>query len=298
VSLDPESEVAREIERLRTKDLRSIETAVVTKRRTWARQNLPARGALGDISPRQAYELLFRDYMGLPLAELPVIHESDREIAWMSKNECPTLEACRTLEMDTRSVCRSVYEKPVQAFLSQLDPRLRFIRDYEVIRPYTSHCLEKIVRLDFDWFMEQALEEAVLSRAEGNKGYGAVVVLGENVLAKTHDTATTEGDPSLHAEFTAIRQAVAATGSADLCGATLFSTCEPCPMCTGLAVWANLTTIVFGASIVDTAKMGKSRILVGAADIAERSPVTLEVIGGVLKSRCEALYQEDKERQP
>lgn len=298
MTLAAESDVAREIERLRTTDLRSIETAVATKRRTWARQNLPARGALGDISPRQAYEVLFCDYMGLPLAELPVISESDREITWMSKNECPTLEACRTLEMDTRSVCRSAYEKPVQAFLSELDPRLRFVRDYEVIRPYASHCLERIVRLDFEWFMEQALEEAFLSQAEGNKGYGAVVVLGENVLAKTHDTATTEGDPSLHAEFKAIRQAVAATGSADLCGAALFSTCEPCPMCTGLAVWANLTTIVFGASIADTARLGKSRILVGAADIAARSPVTLEVIGGVLKSRCEALYREDRERQP
>ena len=83
---------------------------------------------------------------------------------------------------------------------------------------------------------------------EGNKGFGALVALGHLVPAKTHDTATTEGDPGLHVEFKAIRQAVAALGSADLCGAMLYSTCEPCPMCTGLAVWADLTSIVYGFS--------------------------------------------------
>jgi tRNA(Arg) A34 adenosine deaminase TadA len=140
--------------------------------------------------------------------------------------------------------------------------------------------------------MEQAVEEATLSRARGNKGYGAVVVLGDEVLAKTHDTATSEGDPSLHAEFKAIREAIATVGSNDLCGAMLYSTCEPCPMCAGLAVWSNLTSIVYGASIADTARMGRSRILVGAAEIAERAPTVLEVIGGVLKDRCNALYSD------
>jgi tRNA(adenine34) deaminase len=286
----PASDVAREIERLRAQDLRMIEAEVTAKRRAWLRRHLPDPASLGEVSPRQAYEYLFRDYMGLSLADLPVISESEREIVWRSKNACPTLEACRALGLDTRSVCRSAYEKPTQAFLSWLDPRLRFLRDYEVIRPRAPHCLERIVLVDFDSFMGQALEEAALSRAEGNKGYGAVLALGDRVLAKTHDTATTEGDPSLHAEFKAIREALAALGSSDLCGAVLYSTCEPCPMCTGLAVWANLTSIVYGASIADTARMGRSRILVGAAEIAERAPTELEVIGGVLKERCEALY--------
>jgi tRNA(Arg) A34 adenosine deaminase TadA len=230
--------------------------------------------------------------MGLSLSDLPVVSESENEITWLSKNRCPTLDACKALGLDTRSVCRSVYEKPTQAFLSWLDPQLRFVRDYEVIRPHAPYCRERILRTDFDSLMEQALEEAALSRTLGNKGYGALVVMGDQVLAKTHDTATTGGDPSLHAEFNAMREASVTSGSNDLCGAVLYSTCEPCPMCTGLAVWANLTTIVYGASIADTARMGRSRILVGAAEIAERAPTMLEVIGGVLKERCEDLYSD------
>ena len=61
-------------------------------------------------------------------------------------------------------------------------------------------------------------------------------------------------------------------------------------MCTGLAVWANVTTIVYGSSIVDTAAMGRTRIMVGRRRSPERSPFTVEVIGGVLKEECDRLY--------
>ena len=64
-------------------------------------------------------------------------------------------------------------------------------------------------------------------------------------------------------------------------------------MCTGLAVWANLTSIVYGASTADTARMGRSRILVDATESAARSPNMFEVIGGVLREECESLYAQD-----
>jgi tRNA(Arg) A34 adenosine deaminase TadA len=147
-----------------------------------------------------------------------------------------------------------------------------------------------VIRMDFEKMMAMALEEAVLSMEEGNKGYGAVVALGDRILARAHDTAATEKDPSLHAEVTAIRQAVRDTGETDLCGWVLFSTCEPCPMCTSLAVWANLTAIVFGASIEETAGLGRSRIRINSREVIDRSPVTIEVIGGILREECRALY--------
>jgi tRNA(Arg) A34 adenosine deaminase TadA len=285
--------IALQLERLATMNLRTIEAEVAAQRVAWLEETVPRQARGRSVSPRRAYELLFQDYMGLVLSELPVTHETDSEIAWLSKNPCPTLEACQELSLDTRTVCRGAYEKSTQAFLSWLDPRLRFIRDYKVIRPYAAHCQERIIRLDFDRFMEIAIEEAMFSKKEGNKGYGAVVTMGDRVISRTHDSAVTEGDPSLHAEFKAIREAAAALDRADLCGAVLFSTCEPCPMCMGLAVWANLTSIVYGASIADTAHMGKSRILVDAKEIAARSPNLLEVIGGVLKESCESLYRQD-----
>jgi tRNA(Arg) A34 adenosine deaminase TadA len=285
-----ESKIEQQMERLKRSSWQEIEKEVAQKRIAWLTQNQRPAGKPDHPSPRQAFEALFFDYLGLPDNELPVLSETDTEIVWRSLNRCSTLEACQRLGLDTRQVCRAAYEKSTQAFLSQLDPQLRFLRSYAEIRPYTEHCKESIVRVDFEDMLRLAISEAHASKREGNKGYGAVVVRGHEMLGKAHDTAVTEHDPSRHAEVNAIRQAVQALGDSNLSGAILFSTCEPCPMCSSLAVWANLTTIVYGVSIEETAAMGKSRIRVSAKEIIEKSPVMIEVIGDVLREECRALY--------
>ncbi|HTX80039.1 MAG TPA: nucleoside deaminase [Longilinea sp.] len=287
---DFDAKIQQQVERLQQNTCRQIEAEVSAKRIAWVGQNCGSLDLPSSPSPRQAYELLFEKYMGLALEELPVVAETDTRIEWLSTNPCPTLEACSRLKLDTRKVCRAAYEKSTQAFLSQLDPQLRFLRSYDEIRPYAHHCREMIVRIDFEAMMRLAIEEAKLSKQEGNKGYGAVVVWGKRIIGKAHDTAATEKDPSLHAEVNAIRQAVHALGDANLSGAVLISTCEPCPMCSSLAVWSNLTAVVYGASIEKTAGLGKSRILVTAREIADKSPVALEIIDGVLENECISLY--------
>ncbi len=284
------SKVRRLIERLQHGSYRTIEAEITRKRIAWFRQHDQDPARHDRPTPRQAFDLLFFDNMGLSPDDLPVVSETETDIVWRSANPCPTLEAVKALGLDTRIVCRATNEKATQAFVSQLDPRLRFLRSYEEIRPYADHCREMIVRVDFEAMMRLALEEARASRQEGNRGYGAVVVLGQHILSRAHDTAVTQRDPSLHAEVNAVRQAVQVLGDSSLSGAILFSTCEPCPMCSSLAVWANLTTIVYGASIEETARLGKACIHVSAADIVAQSPVMIEVIGGVLREECLALY--------
>jgi tRNA(adenine34) deaminase len=282
-------DVALQVDRLKRQDLRTIELETIRKRMAWI-DGLPAPIRRTGATPRFAFETLFFRYMGLSPDELPVIRESGEEIVWSSQNPCPTLEALRELGLDTRVVCRAAYEKSTQAFVSRIDPQLRFLRDYSALRPAAPGCVERIVRVPFEPMMRTAIEQAVLSRREGNKGYGAVATLGEQILARAHDTAAAERDPSLHAEMNAIRQAARVLGDANLSGVVLFSTCEPCPMCSSLAVWANVSAIVFGASIAATAAKGKARILVPAREIVARSPATVEVIEGVLEQECLSLY--------
>jgi tRNA(adenine34) deaminase len=290
VAADFNSKVQRQIERLRHCSYQAIEAEVVQKRRAWLRQHDQIAARYDHPTPRQAFDLLFFDYMGLSPDDLPIVSETETEIVWRSANPCPMLEAVKALGLDTRTVCRAAYEKSTQAFVSQLDPQLRFLRSYEEIRPHASHCREMIVRVDFEAMMRLALEEAQASRQEGNQGYGAVVALGQRILSRAHATANTQRDPGLHAEVRALRQAVQALGDDNLSGAILFSTCEPCPRCSSLAARANLTTIVYGVSIEETARPEKARIRVCAADIVEKSPVMIEVIGGVLQEECQTLY--------
>ena len=290
-----EDRVDREVRLLRSGDFPTLERQSSHRRLEWLTAHghpprLDAPLPMAPVSPREAYDLLLLACMGLQAEQVPVVEESADRIVWLSSNDCPKLEACSRLGLDTREICRVTAERPVQTFLSRLDPRLRFVRDYVAIRPYAGHCREQIVRIDVEAMMRDAIDEALLAKAEGNKGYGCLLVMGDRVLAKAHDTAVTTGDPSLHAEHTAILEAVRCWGSPDLTGSLLISTCEPCPMCAGLAVWAGVTTIMFGSSIADTAAMGRARILVGAAEIAERSPRVIEVIGGVLREQCDQLY--------
>lgn len=63
-------------------------------------------------------------------------------------NPCPTLEACKKLGLDTREVCKKAYHRPVQKFLTSINPRLRFDRNYENIRPYATWCEEMLVLED------------------------------------------------------------------------------------------------------------------------------------------------------
>lgn len=287
---DHDAAVSRKVENLQGKDLRVLEAAVIEKRLQWCQDNLEQLDG-GSATPRLGYETLLFRYLGLSEDDVPVVSESDTKITWLSRNPCPTLDACARLNLATSTVCRSVYEKPTQVLLSSLNPELRFMRHYNEMRPEHPHCKETILRIDFGKMMRVALAEARTSRATGNKGYGAVVVMGDRLLSAAHDTVATEGDPSLHAEMNAIRAAAEFVGDADLCGAVLFSTCEPCPMCSALAVWANVTTIVFGVSIEQTVRLGKSRIQVSAREIVERSPGWTEVIGGVMAEECLDLYR-------
>lgn len=284
-----ELKVEQQLERLQTQTLRQVERDTTSKRVAWLRdRGLPGAGA--SFSPRRAFDLLFFDYMQLAETDVPVVRQSETEIVWRSVNPCATLEACLTLGLDTRMVCRAAYEKSTQAFLSQLDPQLRFLRSYTRIRPHADYCEEMIVRLDFEESMRLAILEAKQSTLGGNKGYGSVVMLGRDLVGRAHDTAATERDPSLHAEVNAVREAVRTVGDPNLSGTVLVATCEPCPMCSALAVWANVTTIVYGASIEETAGLGRSRILVGCREIVDRSPVSVEVVGGVLGDECRSLY--------
>src|SRR5215468_3105035 len=78
-------------------------------------------------------------------------------------------------------------------------------------------------------FMRQALAAAVDAAGRGEVPVGAVVVVGDEVVAVAHNERETASDPTAHAEVLALRRAAAALGSWRLCDAELYVTMEPCP---------------------------------------------------------------------
>ena len=92
-----------------------------------------------------------------------------------------------------------------------------------------------------------ALEEAVLAADHDDVPVGAVVLVGDRIVARRHNEREQLGDPTAHAELLALRDAAASLGTWRLADATLVVTLEPCPMCAGALVNARVGRLVFGA---------------------------------------------------
>ncbi|WP_372421898.1 nucleoside deaminase [Salinarimonas chemoclinalis] len=99
-----------------------------------------------------------------------------------------------------------------------------------------------------------------LSRAHMESGaggpFGAVIVRDGEILAEGWNEVTSSNDPTAHAEVVAIRRACTAVGDFSLRGATLYTSCEPCPMCLASAFWARVARIVYANTRTEAAAIG------------------------------------------
>ncbi len=96
-------------------------------------------------------------------------------------------------------------------------------------------------------FMRRAIEEAAKGGAEGNSVVGSVIVRDGNIVAVGRNLVTSTNDPTAHAETVALREAGAVQGDPDMTGCTLYTTFQPCPMCSGALIVSAVATVVMGA---------------------------------------------------
>ena len=131
--------------------------------------------------------------------------------------------------------------------------------------------------VDDDAAMALALDEAHAAIAHGDVPIGAVVLVGDEVVARRHNERELAHDPTAHAEVLALRDAAAALGSWRLDDATLVVTLEPCAMCAGAAVNARLARVVFGARDLNAGAMGSLYQLGADPRLNHEVPVTPDV---------------------
>lgn len=105
-------------------------------------------------------------------------------------------------------------------------------------------------------FMRRAIELSAESVAMGGGPFGAVVVRDGRVIAEGMNRVTLAHDPTAHAEVVAIRRACEALETHSLARATIYSSCEPCPMCLAAIHWARIGRLVFAATRNDAEASG------------------------------------------
>ncbi|MCF8319841.1 MAG: nucleoside deaminase [Flavobacterium sp.] len=99
-----------------------------------------------------------------------------------------------------------------------------------------------------EYFMKKALQEAELAFEKGEIPVGALIVVDNKIIARTHNLTELLNDVTAHAEMQAITSAANFLGGKYLTGCTLYVTLEPCQMCAGALYWSQISKIVFGAS--------------------------------------------------
>jgi len=132
-------------------------------------------------------------------------------------------------------------------------------------------------------------------RTASPRPFGASIVHTKSgeVLLRALNMVKQEIDPSAHAEVRAIRLATRRLKNISLAGYTLYTTCEPCPMCMSTALWAGLDRVVYGATIED-ANRHCNQILISATEVVARSDMKCVVDGPILRDPCYALFTDPR----
>lgn len=107
-------------------------------------------------------------------------------------------------------------------------------------------------------FLAQAIEQAKENVANGGGPFGAVIVKDGVVISTGVNRVTQKHDPTAHAEVEAIRKATKVVGNFELSACTLYSSCEPCPMCLGAIYWAKIDKLYFASTRDDAQNAGFS----------------------------------------
>ncbi len=100
-------------------------------------------------------------------------------------------------------------------------------------------------------FMKEAIRLSAEAVVHGNEPFGAVLVKDDRIIYTNENQIYTRHDPTFHGEAGLLRNFCTETGITDLSEYTMYSSCEPCFMCSGAMVWTRLGRLVYAASNID-----------------------------------------------
>jgi tRNA(Arg) A34 adenosine deaminase TadA len=140
-------------------------------------------------------------------------------------------------------------------------------------------------------FMRLAIQAAWQGVENGEMPFGACIMRNEQVISVAHNSANANMDTTAHAEVQAIREASRRLKTLELTGCTIYSTCEPCPMCFTACVWAKVGKIVFACQIEDAERTGIRQVPISSARMNQLGQSSVELVGDVLREESLKLFE-------
>jgi tRNA(adenine34) deaminase len=140
--------------------------------------------------------------------------------------------------------------------------------------------------MNYELFMGEALEEAKLALARGERPVAAVAVVDDAMVVRAHDRVEQTNDPTAHAVVVAIRETARKLGTVRLADATIFATEEPCPMCVGALLASDIDALVYAAA---NERYGAAGTVVQLAQHPDM-PRRIKIVSGIRREEAERLF--------
>ncbi len=149
-------------------------------------------------------------------------------------------------------------------------------------------------------FMQRAIRLAQEAQASGSGApIGCVIALDGDIIARGENNVAASNDPTAHAEIVAIREAGANLQRSRFEGAAMYSTLQPCGMCTMAAIWAGISKIVYGAERGQVHEMYFENRNLDIMDfVRDAFKEDLTLTGGVLAEQCTGFYYKPGDDPP
>jgi tRNA(adenine34) deaminase len=139
----------------------------------------------------------------------------------------------------------------------------------------------------YENWMRLALDEARIAAGKDEVPVGALVIQGDQIVARAHNLREAQQSPSAHAELLALQEASQRLGSWRLVDCVLVTTLEPCVMCAGALIQARIKTLVYGASD----PKGGAESVFGVLSNNKHNH-TVDVVSGILDADCGLVLKE------
>lgn len=139
--------------------------------------------------------------------------------------------------------------------------------------------------------MQKAINLAKEKYQEGGHAVAAIIVKDNEIISQAFTTVIRDNDPTCHAEINAIKIAANKLKSKHLEGCYLYTTFEPCPMCTSAAIWAKMKGIIFGANMNDQTEQCPQRIKIRCSQIIKKGTPKVEFFRNFMRKECKELLK-------
>lgn len=140
-------------------------------------------------------------------------------------------------------------------------------------------------------YMQMAIDKCREGVDLGQTPFAACIVKNGEVIACDHNIVWASTDITAHGEIHAIRNACKHINDIDLSGCTIYSTCEPCPMCFTAIHWARIDKIFYGADIEDAERFGFNELKVSNHMLKEMGLSNVQITGDFMKKECVEVFE-------